>query len=48
MYVDYHTALTNKHGAFPKKLSEDGCHPNADTYFIMEELVLKAVSEAVK
>ena len=48
VYVDYHAALADKKGAFPKKLSADGCHPNADTYFIMEELVLKAISEAVK
>ena len=48
VYVDYHTALADRQGAFPKKLSADGCHPNADTYFIMEELVLKAISEAVK
>ena len=48
VYVDYHTALADKHGAFPKKLSEDGCHPNADTYFLMEELVLQAINEAVE
>ena len=48
VYVDYHAALSDEHNAFPKKLSEDGCHPNPDTYFIMEELVLKAIGEALK
>ena len=48
VYVDYHTALADKQNGFLKQLSDDGCHPNPDTYFIMEELVLKAISEAVK
>ena len=48
LYVDYHAALADKQGAFPKSLSDDGCHPNPNTYYIMEELVLQAISEAVK
>ena len=48
VYVGYHTALADKQNGFLKQLSDDGCHPNPDTYFIMEELVLKAISEAVK
>ena len=48
VYVDYHAALADKQNSFKKSLSNDGCHPNADTYYIMEELVLKAISEAVK
>ena len=48
VYVDYHTALADDYNAFPKKLSDDGCHPNPDTYFIMEELVLQAIHEALK
>lgn len=48
VYVDYHTALADKQNGFLKQLSDDGCHPNPDTYFIMEELVQKAISEAVK
>ena len=46
--MDYHSALADEHNAFPKKLSDDGCHPNPDTYFIMEELVVKAIGEAMK
>ena len=48
VYVDYHVALADKHDGFTKELSDDGCHPNPDTYFIMEELVLQAISRAVK
>lgn len=48
VYVDYHSALADEHNAFPKKLSDDGCHPNPDTYFIMEDLVLKAISKALE
>ena len=48
VYVDYHTALADKQNGFLKQLSDDGCHPNPDTYYIMEELVMKAISEAVK
>ena len=48
VYVDYHAALADKQNGFLKQLSDDGCHPNPDTYYIMEELVLKAISEAVK
>ncbi len=48
VYVDYHTALADKHNGFLRQLSDDGCHPNPNTYFIMEELMLKAISEAVK
>jgi lysophospholipase L1-like esterase len=48
VYVDYHTALANKDLGFPKALSEDGCHPDPDTYFIMEGLVLEGIREALK
>jgi len=30
------------------RFTADGCHPDPDTYFIMEELVLKAIGEALK
>ena len=48
VYVDYHATLADKQNGFLKQLSDDGCHPNPDTYYIMEELVLKAISEVVK
>lgn len=47
VYVDYHSALADEHSGFPKALSDDGCHPNPDTYYLMEALVQKAVGEAL-
>ena len=47
VYVDYHISLADVHGGFTKQLSEDGCHPDPDTYYIMEKLVLQAINEAV-
>ena len=48
VYVDYHTELADKQYGFQKELSDDGCHPNPDTYSIMEKLVLDAISKAEK
>ena len=48
IYLDYHSALTDENLGLPKTLSEDGCHPNPDTYFIMENLVLEAIGMALK
>ena len=48
VYVDYHSDLADKKDGFQKRLSDDGCHPNPDTYFIMEKLVLEAISKALK
>jgi lysophospholipase L1-like esterase len=43
VYVDYHSALADENLGLPKSLSDDGCHPNPDTYFTMESLVLEAI-----
>ena len=48
VYVDYHSALADEHMGFPLSLSEDGCHPDPDTYYTLEALVLKAIREAMK
>lgn len=48
VYVDYHSALADENLGFPKTLSEDGCHPDPDTYFTMEDLVLKAIRKVLK
>ena len=48
VYVDYHGALADENNAFPKTLSDDGCHPNPDTYFTMEEIVVEAIKVALK
>ena len=44
IYVDYHAALVDESLGLPKTLSGDGCHPNPDTYFTMEEMALKAIN----
>lgn len=43
VYVDYHSALADKRNGLPKELSNDGCHPKPDTYYIMEKLVLERI-----
>ncbi|MBR4391575.1 MAG: capsular biosynthesis protein [Bacteroidales bacterium] len=48
VYVDYHSALADENMGFPSALSDDGCHPNPDTYYLMEGLVVKAIKEAIK
>ena len=48
LYVDYHSVLADENMGLPKSLSEDGCHPNPDTYFTMEAMVLEAIRETLK
>ncbi len=48
VYVDYHSALVDENLGFPKALSEDGCHPNPDTYYPMEAMVVEAINNALK
>jgi hexosaminidase len=48
VYVDYHSALVDDNLGFSKSLSNDGCHPNPDTYFQMEEMVVAAISKVLK
>ncbi len=48
VYIDYHAALADENLGLPKSLSDDGCHPNPDTYFLMEELVLEGIRGALK
>lgn len=47
-YVDFHSEFANKNNGFPKKLSDDGCHPNPDTYYLMEKILLKSLKKVVK
>ena len=48
VYIDYRAALADENLGLPKSLSDDGCHPNPDTYFLMEELVLEGIRGALK
>ena len=44
-YVDYYTVLADENGGLPLSMSKDGCHPNADAYAIMEEVVMKTIGK---
>ena len=48
IYIDYHSTFADKNLGFPSSLSEDGCHPNPDTYYTMEDMVLEAIHNALK
>ena len=48
IYVDYHSAFADENLGLPKTLSDDGCHPNPDTYFTMEDMVVEAIQNALK
>ena len=48
VYVDYHSSLADENQGFRTSLSEDGCHPDPDTYFIMEDLVVEAIRKVLK
>lgn len=47
-FVDFHAALADENLGLPKSLSDDGCHPNPDTYYTMENMVLEAINNALK
>ena len=48
VYVDFHAAFSDEHLGLPKSFSEDGCHPNPESYFPMEEMVLKTIEQVLK
>lgn len=47
-YVDYYTTLDNGEGGLSKELSNDGCHPKYNCYTMMEAMVTKGISKALK
>lgn len=48
VYVDFHAAFADEHLGLPKSFSEDGCHPNPESYFPMEEMVLETIEQVLK
>lgn len=48
VYVDYYSNLVDDQKGLPIKYSEDGVHPNADCYELMELLVQEAISNTLK
>jgi lysophospholipase L1-like esterase len=47
VYCDYFSAMADENNGLPKKLSEDGVHPNKAGYAIMAPLVEKAIAQAL-
>jgi len=47
IYVDYHSILSDENLGLPKELSGDGCHPNKNTYCVMEKFVIKHIKKAL-
>lgn len=43
-YIDYHSAMKNEANGLPPELAEDGVHPTAAGFKIMEKLVLEALN----
>lgn len=46
VYVDYFNAMADDQNGLREGLGEDGIHPNADGYAIMEPLVERAIAKA--
>jgi lysophospholipase L1-like esterase len=46
VFADYHTALADPAGAMKPGLSNDGVHPNAAGYAVMEPIARAAIAEA--
>lgn len=48
LYVDYFSAMVNEQMGLKKELGTDGVHPNEAGYTIMEPILEKAISKALK
>ena len=48
VYLDYHAAMAGPDGALRRELSDDGLHPNAAGYAVMEPLAQRAVDAALR
>jgi lysophospholipase L1-like esterase len=47
VYLDYFTAMADERNGLPKKYAEDGVHPTAEGYAIMEPMVVAAIAQAL-
>lgn len=47
LYLDYFSAMADDRNGLPKKYAEDGVHPTAEGYAIMESLVETAIAKAL-
>ncbi|MUP46978.1 acylhydrolase [Gramella sp. BOM4] len=47
VYLDYFSSMSNDQKGMRKEYSEDGVHPNAKAYSVMEPLVQEAINKAL-
>lgn len=47
IYVDFHSALSDKNGALNPEYTPDGIHPNAKGYEVMEAVFERAYTEGI-
>jgi lysophospholipase L1-like esterase len=47
-YIDYYAALVDPQGDLGRKLTEDGLHPNARGYQLMQAALTKALDDAAR
>lgn len=47
-YLDYYSAMVDDKGFLKDELSNDGLHPNAQGYLVMNPLAEKAIAESLK
>lgn len=48
IYLDYFTAMADSRNGLPKKYAEDGVHPTAAGYAVMETMVEAAIKKALQ
>ncbi|WP_242202655.1 SGNH/GDSL hydrolase family protein [Aestuariivivens insulae] len=48
VYVDYFSAMVNNQNGLKKELGEDGVHPNRAGYLVMEPIVKRGITKALK
>jgi lysophospholipase L1-like esterase len=48
VYVDYYSSLVDDQGFLKREYSDDGLHPNAAGYAVMEPLAVQAIKEATR
>ena len=46
-YVDYHSALKDEYNGLPLQYSNDGVHPNAEGYAVMESVIMPILKKAL-
>jgi lysophospholipase L1-like esterase len=48
VYVDYHSPMADEKNGLKAEYSKDGVHPNLEGYKVMDDLVEKAISKALR